>query len=64
MPAKMIERAETAVTIQVTIPLSRSMLDSEEAIQKALTRRVSWPPPRPSSSSTPMAPPWPWAPRA
>lgn len=36
MQAKMIEREGNAVTIQVTIPLSRSMLDSEEAIQKAL----------------------------
>src|SRR3954464_4752481 len=38
MPATVIERQETSVTIQVTIPLSRSMLDTEEAIQQALNQ--------------------------
>jgi hypothetical protein len=36
MVAKIIERQENAVTIQVSIPLTRSMLDTEEAIQQAL----------------------------
>jgi len=36
MPATLIERRESTVTIQVSIKLSRSMLDSEEAIQQAL----------------------------
>jgi hypothetical protein len=36
MSATMIERQENAVTIQITIPLSRSMLDTEEDIQQAL----------------------------
>src|SRR5436305_11928702 len=38
MSAAIIERQETSVTIQVTIPLSRSMLDTEEAIQQALNQ--------------------------
>ena len=36
MPAVLIERQEQAVTIQLTIPLSRSLLATEEAIQQAL----------------------------
>jgi hypothetical protein len=36
MTAKMIERQENQVTIQISIALSRSMLDTEEAIQQAL----------------------------
>ena len=36
MSATMIERQETRVTIQITVELSRSMLDSEAEIQKAL----------------------------
>src|SRR5829696_1102545 len=36
MAATIIERQENTVTIQVSIPLSRSMLETEEAIQKAL----------------------------
>ena len=36
MSATIVERQETSVTIQISIPLSRSMLDTEEAIQKAL----------------------------
>src|SRR5271154_909953 len=36
MSATIIERQETSVTIQIRIPLTRSMLDTEEAIQKAL----------------------------
>src|SRR3954447_14752732 len=38
MSATIIERQETSVTIQVTIALSRSMLDTEEAIQQALNQ--------------------------
>ena len=38
MSATIIERQENSVTIQVTIPLSRSMLDTEEAIQQALNQ--------------------------
>src|SRR3954468_22003761 len=38
MSATIIERRETSVTIQVTIPLSRSMLDTEEAIQQTLNQ--------------------------
>jgi len=38
MPATIIERQENAVTIQISIPLGRSMLDSEEAIQQALNQ--------------------------
>lgn len=38
MPATLIERQETSVTIQVTIPLTRSMLDTEQAIQQALNQ--------------------------
>ena len=36
MPATLVERQENAVTIAIRIPLSRSMLDTEEAIQQAL----------------------------
>src|SRR4051812_20846185 len=36
MSATMIERQETSVTIQITVALTRSMLDSEAEIQKAL----------------------------
>jgi hypothetical protein len=36
MPATLIERQENAVTIQICIPLSRSMLETEEVIQQAL----------------------------
>jgi len=38
MSATLIERQENAVTIQIHIPLSRSMLDTEEAIQQALNQ--------------------------
>jgi hypothetical protein len=38
MPATLIERQGNAVTIQITIPLSRSMLETEEAIQQALNQ--------------------------
>jgi hypothetical protein len=38
MPATIIERQENRVTIQVTIELTRSMLDTEEAIQQALNQ--------------------------
>jgi hypothetical protein len=38
MTATIIERQETSVTIQVTVPLSRSMLDTEGAIQQALNQ--------------------------
>src|SRR5947209_7254901 len=38
MSAAIIERQENSVTVQVTIPLSRSMLDTEEAIQQALNQ--------------------------
>jgi hypothetical protein len=38
MPATIIERQDHAVTIQVRIPLTRSMLDTEEAIQQALNQ--------------------------
>jgi hypothetical protein len=36
MGAELIHREETEVTIQIRIPLTRSMLETEEAIQKAL----------------------------
>ncbi len=36
MPATLIARQENSVTIQVHIPLTRSLLDTEEAIQQAL----------------------------
>jgi hypothetical protein len=36
MPATIIDRQENAVTIQISIPLSRSMLGTEESIQTAL----------------------------
>src|SRR4051794_19647846 len=36
MSATLIARQENSVTIQVEVPLSRSMLDTEEAIQQAL----------------------------
>jgi hypothetical protein len=38
MSATIIERQENAVTIQITVPLTRSMLDTEEAIQRALNQ--------------------------
>src|SRR3954471_12292112 len=38
MSATIIERQESSVTIQVSIPLSRSMLDTEQAIQQALNQ--------------------------
>ena len=36
MAALVIDRQESSVTIQIQVPLSRSMLDTEEAIQQAL----------------------------
>ena len=36
MAATLIERRERSVTIQIEIPLSRSLLETEEAIQAAL----------------------------
>src|ERR1700730_15192022 len=38
MQAAIIERQENTVTIQISIPLTRSMLDTEEAIQQALNQ--------------------------
>ena len=38
MPATIIERQENSVTIQVHIPLTRSRLDTEEALQQALNQ--------------------------
>ena len=38
MSASIIERKENSVTIQVTIALSQSMLDTEQAIQQALNQ--------------------------
>src|SRR3954469_3391475 len=38
MSATLIERQENSVTIQVTIALSQSMLDTEQAIQQALNQ--------------------------
>ena len=38
MSAAIIERQESSVTIQISIPLSRSMLETEEAIQQALNQ--------------------------
>jgi hypothetical protein len=38
MPATLIDRQENAVTIQISIPLTRSLLDTEEAIQQALNQ--------------------------
>ena len=36
MSAMLLDRQEASVTIQITIPLTRSMLDTEAAIQQAL----------------------------
>jgi hypothetical protein len=36
MPATIVERTESTVTIQISIPLTRSMLETEDGIQKAL----------------------------
>lgn len=36
MPATLLDRQEQSITLQLTIPLSRSLLDTEEAIQTAL----------------------------
>jgi hypothetical protein len=38
MSATIIERQENSVTIQITVPLTGSMLDTEEAIQRALNQ--------------------------
>src|ERR1700738_4388661 len=38
MSSTIIERGEKSVTIQITVPLTRSMLDTEEAIQQALNQ--------------------------
>src|SRR3954452_12517157 len=38
MQAVIIDRQENTVTIQLSIPLTRSMLDAEEAIQQALNQ--------------------------
>jgi hypothetical protein len=38
MSATIIERQESSVTIQFTVPLTRSMLDAEEAIQQVLNQ--------------------------
>jgi hypothetical protein len=36
MPATLVERGDSFVTIEVRIPLSRSLLDTEHAVQQAL----------------------------
>jgi hypothetical protein len=36
MPATLVERGDSSVTLQIRIPLSRSLLDTEQAIQQAL----------------------------
>jgi hypothetical protein len=36
MPATLVHRSETSVTVQVQVPLSRSLLDTAAAIQQAL----------------------------
>jgi hypothetical protein len=38
MPATIIDRQENFVTIQITVPLTRSMLETEEAIQQHLNQ--------------------------
>src|SRR5947209_5626550 len=38
MSAAIIERQESSVTIQISIPLTHSMLETEEAIQQALNQ--------------------------
>jgi hypothetical protein len=38
MSATLVERQEASVTIQIRIPLSRSLLETEEAIQQALNQ--------------------------
>jgi hypothetical protein len=38
MPATMIARQENSVTIEITVLLTRSMLDTEEAIQQGLNQ--------------------------
>jgi hypothetical protein len=38
MSAAIIERQESSVTIQISIPLTRSMLETEESIQQALNQ--------------------------
>jgi hypothetical protein len=38
MPATLVARQENSVTLQITIPLSRSLRDTEEAIQQALNQ--------------------------
>ena len=38
MSAAIIERQESSVTIQINIPLTHSMLETEEAIQEALNQ--------------------------
>jgi hypothetical protein len=38
MSATIVERSEASVTIQIRIPLTRSMLDTEETIQQALNQ--------------------------
>ena len=38
MSACILQRQENSVTLQITIPLSRSMLDTEQAIQEALNQ--------------------------
>ena len=40
MSATLIQRQEDSVTLHVRIPLSRSLLDTEQAIQRALNRRL------------------------
>jgi hypothetical protein len=38
MAAQIVERSERTFTLQITIPYKSSMLDTEEAIQKALNQ--------------------------
>ena len=38
MTALVVERQENSVTIQIQVPLSRSMLDTEETIQQVLNK--------------------------
>ena len=57
MTAQITRQAIDSITIEVTMPLTGSMLQAEEAIQDALNEVGRLPPKRISSGSIPMEAP-------
>ena len=57
MTAQITRQAIDSITIEVTMPLTGSMLQAEEAIQDASMKLAGLPPKRISSGSIPMEAP-------